>query len=74
MPTYDCACEDCGKKCEVRASISEYSKGIKPQCPHCGSEKSIRTFTSINVLTARPEGDSRAGMCGPTAGPGYRGS
>lgn len=70
MPTYDYVCGDCGKPFEVRASISEFSKGLKPQCPHCGSEKSIRTFTSINVLTARRAGGPGPGACGPTAGPG----
>jgi len=60
---------DCGKPFKVRASITDGSKGIKPQCPRCGSEKFIRTFTSINVLTARRAEGGGTGACGPTAGP-----
>lgn len=70
MPTYEYLCQDCGEPFDLRASISEYSKGLKPQCPRCGSEKSIRTFTSIQVLTARRSGGRRSGACDPSAGPG----
>jgi putative FmdB family regulatory protein len=70
MPTYDYVCQDCNEPFELRASISEYSKGLQPRCPRCGSEKSIRTFTSINVLTARRPGGGGGGACDPSAGPG----
>lgn len=70
MPTYDYVCQDCGKLFEMRASITEYSKGLAPQCPECGSPKAIRTFTSINVLTSRGGTRGPAAGCGPSPGPG----
>jgi putative FmdB family regulatory protein len=68
MPTYDYVCQDCGAPFEVRASMAEYSQGLEPRCPHCGSRKAIRTFTSVSVFTGRRAGGS--GACGPAAGPG----
>lgn len=70
MPTYDYVCQDCGELFELRVSISEYSKGLQPRCPRCGSEKSIRTFTALTVLTGRRTGGGRKTTCGPSSGPG----
>ncbi len=70
MQSYDYLCQNCSKLFEVRASIAEYSKGLKPTCPHCGSQRAIRTFTSVNVLTNRPRGGTMPLACGPNAGPG----
>ena len=53
MPTYEYVCEACSKPFEIRATIADYSKGLKPVCPHCGAKKAIRTFAAINVLTTR---------------------
>lgn len=69
MPTYEYVCQDCGEPFEVRSSITEYEKGLTPQCPRCGASRAIRTFRSIQVLTSRPGGGS-SGACGPRAGPG----
>jgi putative FmdB family regulatory protein len=69
MPSYDYVCQDCGKPFEIQVSVAEYSKGIKPGCPNCGSPKAIRTFTSVTVLTSRG-GSSGPAACGPSFGPG----
>lgn len=70
MPTYDYVCQDCGQPFEVRSSIADYSKGLKPRCPHCGSERAIRAFTRVQMLTSRGGGPDRSGGCGPSCGPG----
>lgn len=70
MMTYEYVCQDCGKPFEVRATIADYSKGLKPQCTHCGSKKTIRAFTSVNVLTADRSGGPVRAACGPNARPG----
>lgn len=70
MPTYDYVCQDCGQAFSVRSSVSEYSRGIRPTCPHCGSKKAVRTFSSVQVLSSRNRGGPSWGGCGPSAGPG----
>lgn len=70
MMTYEYVCRACGKLFEVRASMAEYSKGLKPTCPHCGAKSAIRAFSNISVLTSRPRGGNMPLGCGPNAGPG----
>ncbi len=70
MPAYDSVCQDCGHSFEVRSSITEYSKGLKPRCPRCESDRAIRTFTGVQMLTSRGGGRDSFSGCGPAAGPG----
>ncbi len=71
MPTYDYVCQDCGQVFSLQASVSEYSKGLQPTCPYCGSKKVVRTFSSIHVMSSRNQGGPGwGGCCGPSAGPG----
>lgn len=63
--TYEYLCQKCGKEFEVQASLAQYSKGLKPRCPHCDAQKAIRVFTSVRVLTARREAESGGAGCGP---------
>lgn len=69
MPTYEYVCQDCGHPFEIHSSISDYAKGLRPRCPHCQSDRAIRTFTGVQMLTSRGSGRG-AGGCGPAAGPG----
>jgi len=65
VPRYDYACNDCGETFTIRASISEYSEGLKPRCPACESANAERSFGAINVLTgSRAGGSSSIGSCG----------
>ena len=66
MPTYEYTCNDCEKPFDIRASISEYSEGLNPKCPNCGSDKVARGFSVVNVLSAFKESLSRSAGCGPT--------
>lgn len=63
--TYEYLCQKCGKQFEVQASIADYSKGLKPKCPHCGARKAIRVFTSVYVLTAKRQAGTGGAGCGP---------
>ncbi len=56
MPTYEYTCSVCGKPFELSATITQYSKGLKPACPRCRATKSIRRFTSVNVKTRSKTG------------------
>lgn len=58
MPAYDYTCERCGHGFEVRMSMAAYAEGVKPECPACGSPKTERAFTTVNVLTAGRGGSS----------------
>ena len=65
MTTYDYFCLDCEQDFEVRMPMSEYSEGRGQECPRCGSQHVVRTFSSVNVLTSRPERSSSGPGCGP---------
>ncbi len=67
MPVYEFICQKCGKPSEFRATVAEYSKGLAAQCPHCGSTKLIRSFSSVGLVTSA---GGRGPVCGPGAGPG----
>ena len=65
MPTYEYACPDCGTRFDVRASLGEKEKGLKPACPKCGSKDTVQVFSSVMVLG----GKSGSACCAPGAGP-----
>ncbi|MBE7557758.1 zinc ribbon domain-containing protein [bacterium] len=65
MPTYEYVCGRCQRPFEVQASLGEYSKGLKPTCPHCGASKALRTFTAVNVLVGQRAGGGPPRSGGP---------
>lgn len=67
--TYEYACEDCGALHEVRATLAEKERGLRPRCPNCGSSRLRQVFTAVNVIT-RPGGGSVPPRCGPGSGAG----
>lgn len=70
MPKYDYRCQYCNFPFEIRMSMSEYSKGNKPDCPQCGSQDVERSFTSVSVLTGSRAGSGRGSSSGSSCGPG----
>ena len=52
MPTYEFACEDCGKLFTAILSIAEHEKK-KAACPHCGSKKVKQQISSFEVVTSK---------------------
>lgn len=66
MPTYEYSCKDCKKPFDVRASISEYSEGLSPECPECGSHNVERGFSVVNVISALQRSFGNSAGCGPS--------
>ena len=55
MPTYDFACNNCGKNFDAFLTFSEYgTKAVK--CTHCGSAKVRRRMTKVRIAKSE---DSR---------------
>jgi putative FmdB family regulatory protein len=67
MPVYEYICKDCGTPMEVRASVAEYSAGLRLHCAECGSENLARILSSIGIGSGRAE---RRPICGPGGGSG----
>ncbi|MDH4044842.1 MAG: zinc ribbon domain-containing protein [Gemmatimonadota bacterium] len=65
MPTYTYRCQDCGSAFERRMSISAYSSETTVPCPKCASERTERSFGTVNVLTGSRAGGSAA-ACAPS--------
>lgn len=63
MPIYEYFCQDCEKKFDVKASLSEKEKGLKASCPGCGSKRTIQILGSFFTFS---KGSSSFGSgCGP---------
>jgi putative FmdB family regulatory protein len=55
MPTYEFRCQKCNKIFEQVWALSEYDKRIKEKqkCPKCGSVKTTKTVSVIQVKTSK---------------------
>ncbi len=49
MPIYEFACEQCGKESEI---LVRSSKWQGTPCPHCGSKKLAKKFSTFASSTA----------------------
>lgn len=63
MPTYEFICNECKYEFDIKASISEYSMGLKPICPQCDSNQTVRTFTKVGISSSSPGGNPPP-LCG----------
>ncbi len=54
MPVYDYICLDCREKKEIRATLEEKGKGLKPACDSCGSDKMVQFFGNMKVIASFP--------------------
>ena len=52
MPIYEYICNDCGRLFDKLVSSSSTSKLA---CPHCGSKKTAKQLSTINVGSSTPE-------------------
>lgn len=68
--TYEYRCDRCGKVYDVRATVAEKSRGLKLECPACGSAQATQVYTSMTVLTRSGGGGVPPGFCGPGSGAG----
>ncbi len=63
--TYEYMCENCGEYFEVRASMAEKERGLRPLCPACASDNVFQVITSVNVFKRSRGGGSAPPCCGP---------
>ena len=50
MPIYEFRCNHCGQRfSEFFRSMSSAAEGVKPPCPHCASEDTVRVVSSFAV-------------------------
>lgn len=63
MPAYDYVCHACRRQFEVRMSMAAYCEQQKQPCPDCGSPRTERALTALNVLTGGRGGCGNTG-CG----------
>jgi len=64
--TYEYQCDTCGKQFEIKATVAEKKRGLRLECPACGSTQATQVYSSMSVITRSPGG----GFCGPGSGPG----
>lgn len=69
MPIYEYFCQGCDKKFEIKASMSDKEKGLKTNCPACGSKKTVRILGNF-FTPHKGHGESGGGCCGPNQTPG----
>jgi|YNPBryunderm2012_1023409.scaffolds.fasta_scaffold06698_6 putative FmdB family regulatory protein len=69
MPNYEYFCENCKKKFEITATIQEKEKGLKTNCPFCGSNKTFQIFGGFFTFSKGSKSKSNSGCC-PTSIPG----
>ncbi|MCM8792711.1 MAG: hypothetical protein NC826_06225 [Candidatus Omnitrophica bacterium] len=58
---YEFICSECHTKFEVKATLAEKEKGLKPECPNCHSKKTIQVFGGFMV-----KGGSKSNSFSPT--------
>jgi len=46
---YDYRCADCEEVFEIRATFAEKEKGLKPECPKCGSKHTKQVFSALSI-------------------------
>lgn len=69
MPIYEYICEECAKKFDVKASMSEKEKGLKVKCPTCGSKHTVQILGGFSMFS-KGGASSGGGCCGPNSGSG----
>lgn len=61
MPLYEYKCTECNNIFDFKASLEEMEKGLKPKCPFCGSEKTIKYFGGLNFISGSKDTDLASG-------------
>lgn len=70
MPTYDYQCQVCGQTFEVRATITQKTAGLEPECPECHSKTTIQAFRSMMFIRSGDRAGPMPLGCDPDVGPG----
>lgn len=53
MPIYEYSCRDCGSRFE---KLQKSGSGSKPACPSCGSEETIKEFSTFSSVESSSSG------------------
>ncbi|HUA68948.1 MAG TPA: zinc ribbon domain-containing protein [Candidatus Saccharimonadales bacterium] len=64
MPIYEFHCEKCGRDSEILVRSTDWKKS---ECPHCGSKKlskKFSTFASVSAGSPAPSGNGGGHCCG----------
>lgn len=69
MPIYEYYCQNCNEKFDIKATIQEKEKGLKVNCPTCGSTRVIQLFGNFFTLS-KSDSSNSGGCCGPNPTPG----
>lgn len=68
--TYEYECNDCGRRYEIKATISEKERGLRLDCPKCHSARATQVLSSVNMMTGSRGGGAAPPFCGPGSGAG----
>ena len=68
--TYEYRCDSCGTEFEIKATIAEKTRGLRLECPNCGSVKATQIYTSMAVFPRSGSGGGTPPNCGPGSGAG----
>ncbi len=63
---YEYVCSCCNNKFEVKATLEEKEKGLKPECPNCYSKDVIRVFGQISIKNSLKNDSFSSGCCTTT--------
>lgn len=66
---YAFVCQKCGKSFDLRASVADMEKGLRPECPACGSKDAVQDFSGVGMMFGSP-GRGSPPFCGPGSGAG----
>lgn len=69
MPIYEYLCQDCEKKFDIKATIGERERGLKVNCPSCGSDRTIQILGNFFTFSKGNKSKFNTG-CGPNSSPG----
>ncbi|MCM8819388.1 MAG: zinc ribbon domain-containing protein, partial [Candidatus Omnitrophica bacterium] len=72
MPRYEYLCLDCHNKFDVKATLAEKERGLKPECPKCHSKNTAQVFSNFMVMGGSKSENSNVGG-GVRPGCGYGG-
>ncbi|MGH8897633.1 MAG: FmdB family zinc ribbon protein [Egibacteraceae bacterium] len=75
MPRYEFVCTDCGRRLEVRATMTEKAAGLAPRCLHCEDGGRVRrVFSAVALVSGRRLSagtvSQGGGCCGGSCGCG----
>ena len=63
--TYEYRCDSCETVFEIKATVAEKTRGLRLECPTCGSPQATQVYRSMAVLSRSGSGGGAPPYCGP---------